>query len=162
MDKTFMKWVIGRIEAFRDVAPEKLEAERDAITRQEDHNRNYADFLKNAVFPAVGELVEFLRRHRIVHRVTTWGNQLALRIHLTWRWGELVISQSHEDAISFEHHIITEGEQRGDDRGEDITHQYDLHDPLPPSLAGQELTFFMSRIAQDLLLDEQAEKPPGE
>jgi hypothetical protein len=72
----------------------------------------------------------------------------------------LVISQSHEDAVTFEHHIITEGERRSDDRTEDHSHQYDLHDPVPPIVAEQELVFFLSRLAQDLIQDMSPETPP--
>ena len=107
--------------------------------------------------------MQLLDKNRIVHRVSTWGNQLSLRVHLAWRWGELVIMQSHEDAVTFEHHIITEGEKRGDDSTEDHTHQYDLRDPLPPSFAEQELMFFLSRLAQDLYeMEPEPEIPPGE
>ena len=76
--------------------------------------------------------------------------------------------QSHEDAVTFEHHIITEGEKRGDDSAEDHSHQYDLRDPLPAAVAEQELQFFLGRMAQDLVEPEQepeippGEKPPGE
>lgn len=162
MDKAFLQWFLHRVEPFRDVTSEKLGAEREAMRQQQDYNRNYADFLNNAVLPAVERLVQFLSRHQIVHRVSTWGNQLSLRVHLSWRWGELVISQSHEDAICFEHHIITEGERRSDDRTEDQMHQYDLRDPLPPIVADHELVFFMSRMAQDLFPDAGPEIPPGE
>ena len=162
MDKAFLQWFMHRVEPYRDVPAEKLSAEREAMREQQDYNRNYADFLNNAVLPGVERLVQFLSRHQIVHRVSTWGNQLSLRVHLSWRWGELVISQSHEDAISFEHHIITEGEKRSDDRTEDQMHQYDLRDPLPPVVAEQELVFFMSRMAQDLFQDAGPEIPPGE
>ena len=93
--------------------------------------------------------------------MTTWGNQLSIRVHLTWRWGELVIAQTHEDAVSFEHHIITEGEKRTDDSTEDHMHQYDLHDPVPAVIAQQELLFFMTRLAQDLLPEAGPETPPG-
>ena len=61
------------------------------------------------VFPAVDLLVQMLRKTGVVHRVSTWGNQLSLRVHMAWRWGEQVIMQSHQDAVTFEHHIITEG-----------------------------------------------------
>jgi hypothetical protein len=102
-----------------------------------------------------------LTQQRIVHRVSTWGNQLAIRIHLAWRWGELVITQSHEDCVTFEHHIITEGEKRGDDAAEDHSHQYDLRDPLPHTVAQQELQFFLGRLAQDLVEPEpEPELPP--
>src|SRR5438046_8835008 len=104
-----------------------------------------------------------LTKARVTHRVSTWGNQLALRIHLAWRWGELVITQSHEDAVTFEHHIITEGEKRGDDSAEDHSHQYDLRDPLPNAVAEQEMQFFLSRLAQDVVESEpEPEIPPGE
>ena len=163
LDKTFAKWWLARVQPFKDVPPEKLAAEREAVECQQDYNRHYAEFLNGAVFPAVDEMVKVLARHGIVHRVSTWGNQLSLRIHLAWRWGELVIMQSHEDAITFEHHIITEGEKRGDDSTEDHTHQYDLRDPLPPPVATTELQFFLSRVAQDLVEPEQEpEIPPGE
>lgn len=162
MDKAFLQWFLGRVEAYRDVPAEKLAAEREAMQLQQQHNQNYAEFLNHAVLPAVDRLVEMLRKNRIVHRVSTWGNQLAIHVHLAWRWGELVITQSHEDAVTFEHHIITEGERRNDDRAEDHSHQYDLHDPVPPIVAEQELVFFMSRLAQDLIQEMPAETPPTE
>jgi hypothetical protein len=161
LDKAFMRWWMGRIEPFREVPNEKLAAEREALERQQDYNRNYGEFLNNAVLPAVDALVQMLTKARIVHRVSTWGNQLAIRVHLAWRWGELVITQSHEDAVTFEHHIITEGEKRGDDSAEDHTHQYDLRDPLPPAVAANELHFFLGRLAQDLVEPEpEPEIPP--
>ena len=163
IDKVFGKWWLGRVAPFREVAPEKLAAEREAMEQQQDYNRNYADFLNGAVLPAVDELVGMLAQNRIVHRVSTWGNQLALRIHLAWRWGELVIMQSHEDAVTFEHHVITEGERRGEDSAEDHSHQYDLRDSLPGLVAQQELQFFLGRLAQDLVEGEDPpEIPPGE
>jgi hypothetical protein len=163
LDKSFAKWWLGRVGPFKDVAPEKLAAEREAMESQQEYNRNYTEFLEKAVFPAVDSLVKTLHGNKIVHRVSTWGNQLALRVHLAWRWGELVIMQSHEDAVTFEHHIITEGEKRGDDSAEDHSHQYDLRDPLPVGVAIQELQFFMGRLAQDLVEpEEEPEIPPGE
>ena len=162
-DKSFAKWFLSRIVPFIDVPPEKLAAEREALQRQQEYNRNYADFLHGAVLPAVDSLVKTLAANRVIHRVSTWGNQLSLRVHLAWRWGELVIVQSHEDAVTFEHHIITEGEKRGDDRSEDHSHQYDLRDPLPPAVAEYELQFFLSRLAQDLVeIEPDPEIPPGE
>ena len=163
LDKAFSKWWLGRVRPFKDVPQEKLSAEREAMEMQQDYNRNYADFLNSAVFPAVDELVQSLAKNGIVHRVSTWGNQLSLRVHLAWRWGELVIMQSHEDAVTFEHHIITEGEKRGDDSAEDHSHQYDLRDALPATVAQQELQFFLGRMAQDLVGPEpEPEIPPGE
>jgi len=162
LDKTFAKWWLGRVTPFKDVPPEKLAAEREAVERQQDYNRNYTEFLQGAVFPAVDDLVHNLARNGVVHRVSTWGNQLSMRIHLAWRWGELVIMQSHEDAVTFEHHVITEGEKRGDDSAEDHSHQYDLRDPLPPLVAQTELQFFLSRMAQDLVERQEPEIPPGE
>jgi hypothetical protein len=163
IDKSFSKWWFTRVSPFKDVPPEKLAAEREAMAAQQDYNANYAQFLNNAVFPAVDDLVKMLAKQGIVHRVSTWGNQLSLRIHLAWRWGELVIMQSHEDAVTFEHHIITEGEKRGDDSAEDHSHQYDLRDPLPVPVAQQELQFFLGRMAQDLVEPEpEPEIPPGE
>jgi hypothetical protein len=163
LDKTFAQWWLGRIVPFRDVPPEKLDAERDAMENLQRFNSHYMDFLKNAVFPVVDDLVKLLVKNRVVHRVSTWGNQLSLRLHLAWRWGELVISQTHEDCVTFEHHIITEGEKRGDDRAEDHSHQYDLRDPLPRTFAEQELQFFLGRMAQDLVEPEtEPEIPPGE
>jgi len=162
IDKAFAKWWLSRAVPFRDVPQEKLAAEREAMQSQQEYNNNYATFLNNAVFPAVDELVKTLAKSGIVHRVSTWGNQLSLRIHLAWRWGELVIMQSHEDAVTFEHHIITEGEKRGDDSAEDHSHTYDLRDALPSQLAIQELQFFMGRLAQDLVEpDTEPEIPPG-
>lgn len=162
MDKTFTKWFFTRAVVFRDVPPEKLAAEREAMEAQQQYNDNYAEFQRTAFLPALDELTKLLREHRIVHRVSTWGNQIALRVHLAWRWGELVVMQSHEDAISFEHHIITEGERRNEDSADDHTHQYDLRDPLPRSIAQAELQFFLSRLAQDLVETTEPELPPGE
>lgn len=163
LDKSFAKWFLTRVHPFADVPPEKLAAEREALERQQEFNRHYADFLNSSVLPTVDALVQMLAKNRVVHRVSTWGNQLSLRVHLAWRWGELVISQSHEDAVTFEHHIITEGEKRGDDSTEDHSHQYDLRDPLPTALAEQEIQFFMGRLAQDLVEgDPEPEIPPGE
>jgi hypothetical protein len=163
LDKSFAKWFLGRVAPFADVPPEKLAAEREAVQRQQDYNQNYAAFLNGAVLPAVDALVKLLAGNRIIHRVSAWGNQLSLRVHLAWRWGELVIMQSHEDAVTFEHHIITEGEKRGEDSAEDHTHQYDLRDPLPATVAENELQFFLSRLAQDLVEAEpEPEIPPGE
>ncbi len=163
VDKAFALWFVGRVQPFKDVPPEKLAAEREAVSRQEEFNSNYASFLKTAVFPAVESLVELLATAGIVHRVSTWGNQLSLRVHLAWRWGELVIMQSHQDCVTFEHHIITEGERRGDDSADDHSHTYDLRDPLPGSVASQELQFFLGRVAQDLVEGEpEPEIPPGE
>src|SRR5215213_6001337 len=45
MDRTFSKWWLSRVTPFRDVLPEKLVAEREAMERQQEYNRNYADFL---------------------------------------------------------------------------------------------------------------------
>lgn len=162
-DQTFARWWLTRVAPFADVPPEKLLAEREAVKRQQEFNQNYDDFLKGAVLPMVDVLVKLLRANRIVHRVSSWGNQLSVRVHLAWRWGELVILQSHEDAVTFEHHIITEGEKRGDDSAEDHTHQYDLRDPLPAAVAEQEIQFFLSRMAQDLVeIEPDPELPPGE
>jgi hypothetical protein len=162
-DKGFAKWWLSRVVPFSDVPPEKLLAERQALERQQEFNRHYDEFLKGAVLPAVESLVKLLNTNRIIHRVSSWGNQLSIRVHLAWRWGELVIMQSHEDAVTFEHHIITEGEKRGDDSAEDHSHQYDLRDPLPGAVAEQELQFFLSRMAQDLVEPEpEPEIPPGE
>lgn len=163
LDKSFAKWWLSRVGPFRDVLPEKLAAEREAVQRLADYNQNYVAFLNRAVFPAVDDLVKLLAKHGIVHRVSSWGNQLSLRIHLAWRWGELVIMQSHEDCVTFEHHIITEGEKRGEDSSEDHSHQYDLRDPLPGPVADTELQFFLSRVAQDLFEPEAEEEiPPGD
>jgi hypothetical protein len=163
LDKSFAKWWLSRVAVFKDVPPEKLAAEREAMACQQEYNRNYEDFLGKAVFPAVDALVKTLADNKVVHRVSSWGNQLALRVHLAWRWGELVIMQSHEDCVTFEHHIITEGEKRGDDSAEDHSHQYDLRDPLPGAVAETELQFFLSRLAQDLVEpEEEPEIPPGE
>jgi hypothetical protein len=163
LDKTFTKWWLGRVVPFRDVPSEKLSAEREAIAKQQEYNRNYHDFLNGAVLPSVDHLVQMMAKNGVVHRVSSWGNQLSLRVHLAWRWGEMVITQSHEDAVTFEHHIITEGEKRGDDSAEDHSHQYDLRDPLPTAVAEQEMQFFLSRLAQDLVEGElEPEIPPGE
>jgi len=133
------------------------------MERQTEYNENYEKFLRGAVFPAVDALVKMLADQRVVHRVSTWGNQLAFRIHLDRRWGELVIMQSHEDAITFEHHIIQEGERRGEEASQDHSHQYDLFDALPATVAQQELMFFLSRMVQDLVEgDMEPEIPPGE
>jgi hypothetical protein len=162
-DKSFVKWWLGRVQPFKDVPPEKLTAEREAERRQQDYNNNYAEFLNGAVLPAIDELVKMLIRSGVIHRVSTWGNQLSLRVHLACRWGELVIMQSHEDCVTFEHHIITEGEKRGDESAEDHSHQYDLRDPIPGPVAENELQFFLSRVAQDLVEPPpEPEIPPGD
>jgi hypothetical protein len=160
LDKSFTKWWIGRISPFVEVPEEKLVAEREAVERLKDFNDNYVAFLRDCVFPAVDDLTAMLAKGRIVHRVSSWGNQLSLRIHLAWRWGELVIMQSHEDAVTFEHHIITEGERRDQDTAEDHSHQYDLRDPLPCAMATNELQFFLGRLAQDLVEMDEPELPP--
>ena len=163
LDKSFAKWWLGRVSPFVDVPEEKLAAEREAVERLKDYNDNYLKFLRDCVFPAVDSMTKLLARDRVVHRVSTWGNQLSLRVHLSWRWGELVIMQSHEDAVTFEHHIITEGERRDQDQAEDHSHQYDLRDPLPCAVAGSELQFFLGRMAQDLVEpEEEPELPPDE
>lgn len=163
LDKAFAKWWCDRIVPWRDVPPEKLLSEREALEKQQQYNAHYAQFLHNAVLPSVDALVKLLVQNRVIHRVSTWGNQLSLRVHLAWRWGELIITQSHEDAVTFEHHIITEGEKRGDDSSEDHAHQYDLRDPLPAAVADNELQFFLGRLAQDMVEPEiDPEIPPGE
>ena len=163
IDPSFTKWWLGRVAPYADVPPEKLKAEREAVERQQDYNDHYAKFLHDAILPAVDSLSKLLKKDRVVHRISTWGNQLSLRVHLAWRWGELVITQSHEDAVTFEHHIITEGERRGEDSSEDHSHQYDLRDPLPKAVATNELQFFLGRLAQDLVEpEEEPEIPPGE
>ena len=161
-DDPFAKWWLKRVEQFVEVPDDKLAAEREAVERLKEYNENYLGFLKECVFPNVDALTKMLARDRVVHRVSTWGNQLSVRIHLSWRWGELVISQSHEDAVTFEHHIITEGERRDQDTSEDHHHQYDLRDPLPCAVARNELQFFLGRMAQDLYENEEPELPPGE
>jgi hypothetical protein len=161
-DRAFAQWWLSRVVQYRDVPPDKLAADREALRRQDDFNRNYAAFLHEAVLPAVDQLVKFFNNNRIVHRVSTWGNQLSLRVHMSWRWGEMVVTQSHEDCVTFEHHIITEGEKRGDDSTQDHSHMYDLRDPLPTSVAFGELQFFLGRLAQDLVEEELPEIPPGE
>ena len=162
LDLSFAKWWTGRVSPFVDVPDEKLAAEREAVERLKEYNDHYLKFLKDCVFPAVDALTKVLARDRVVHRVSTWGNQLSIRIHLSWRWGELVIMQSHEDAVTFEHHIITEGERRDQDTSEDHHHQYDLRDPLPCAVAQSELQFFLGRLAQDLYESDEPELPPGE
>src|SRR5207248_6036873 len=134
--------------------------EQMAIERQQDYNRNYAEFLNGAVLPSIEGLVKLLTDNKVIHRVTSWGNQLAVRVHLAWRWGELVIMQSHEDAITFEHHIITEGEKRGDDSAEDHSHQYDLRDTIPAAIATEQIQFFLGRLAQDLVEPEPEPEIP--
>lgn len=162
IDRAFSQWWAGRVKPFVEVPDEKLAAEREAVERLREYNDNYLGFLKDCVFPAVDDLTKLLAKDGVVHRVSTWGNQLALRVHLAWRWGELVIMQSHEDAVMFEHHIITEGERRDQDTAEDHHHQYDLRNPLPCALAVNELQFFLGRLAQDLVEQEPGpELPPG-
>lgn len=163
IDKTFAKWWTTRLAPFADVPEDKLAAEREAVENSKAYNEHYQTFLQNAVLPAVEQMVKLMTANRVVHRVSSWGNQLSVRVHLSWRWAELVILQSHEDAVSFEHHIVTEGDKRGDDTTEDHTHQYDLRDPLPAAVAEYELMFFMTRLAQDLVEgEEEPELPPGE
>jgi hypothetical protein len=161
-DKSFAQWWLTRVEPYRDVSPEKLAADREAMERQQEFNQNYQRFLQSAVLPAFSAVTQFLTEGRVVHRISTWGNQISLRIHLAWRWGEVVVSQSHEDAVAFSHHIYNEGEKRSDDSAQDFEHLYDLRDPLPPVVAVQELHFFLGRMAQDLFdSGPPAEEPPG-
>jgi hypothetical protein len=163
IDKPFARWWLARVAPFKDVPQEKLAAEREAMSSQQEYNRNYAEFLNGAVLPSIDAMVIVLGGFDIVHGVCICVNLLPLRVHRDWRWGELVIMQSHEDAVTFEHHIITEGEKRGDDSAEDHSHQYDLRDPLPAAVAETELQFFLSRLAQDLVEpEEEPEIPPGE
>jgi hypothetical protein len=162
IDLGFARWWVGRVQPFVEVPEEKLAAEREAVERLREYNDNYLTFMKDCVLPAIDALQKMLARDRVVHRVSTWGNQLSVRVHLAWRWGELVITQSHEDAVTFEHHIITEGERRDQDTSEDHNHQYDLRDPLPPAVAQNELYFFLGRLAQDLVEYDEPELPPGE
>ena len=60
MDKGFAKWWLGRVVPFRDVPPEKLAAEREAIERIGDYNRNYAEFLNQSLLPAIDQLAGVL------------------------------------------------------------------------------------------------------
>src|SRR2546423_1510864 len=89
LDKSFAKWWLNRVVPFKDVAPEKLAAEREAMASQQEFNRNYAEFLNHAVLPAGDNIVKTLRANGIVHRASRWGNQLLLRGDLAWRWAEL-------------------------------------------------------------------------
>ena len=150
-EESFVDWWLTRVKPFAEVDDVQLKRERTAMEKQQEYNRHYADFLHNAILPGIDELVKIFADNAIVHRVSTWGNQLSLRVHLSWRWGELVIMQSHEDCVTFMHHIITEGEGRGDDSDEEHSHAYDLHDALPTNIAKQELQFFLGRLAQDLI-----------
>lgn len=163
LDKSFSKWWLQRVRPWRDVPAEKLAAERQAMDRQQEFNRNYDSFLKQALLPELEHLVRMLVEGQVIHRVSSWGNQISVRIHLNWKWAELAIFQSHEDCITFDHHIFTEGERRTEGQAEDHSHHYDLHTPLPASVAGQELQFFLARVAQDLVEPEpEPEIPPGE
>ena len=44
LDKGFSKWWLGRVVPFRDVPPDKLSAEREAMERQQDYNQHYKTF----------------------------------------------------------------------------------------------------------------------
>ena len=69
LDKVFAKWWLARVGPFKDVPPEKLEADREAMRRQQDYNRNYGTFLNEAVLPAVDALTQFLRKsNRLRHQ----------------------------------------------------------------------------------------------
>src|SRR5688572_16772515 len=78
LDKSFAKWWLGRVVPFRDVAPEKLAAEREAMAQQQEYNRNYGEFLNQAVLPSIDVVVKTLAANKVVHRVSSWGNQLSL------------------------------------------------------------------------------------
>ena len=156
-EDSFVDWWLSRVRPFAQVDEVQLKRERSAMEKQQEFNRHYADFLNGAILPGVDELVKIFTANDIVHRVSTWGNQLSLRVHLSWRWGELVIMQSHEDCVTFMHHIITEGESRGEDSDEEHSHAYDLQDDLPKNIAQQELQFFLGRLAQDLIEREPEE-----
>ena len=70
-------------------------------------------------------------------------------------------AMQQDAGIGKDHFFI--GEKRGDDSAEDHSHQYDLRDPLPAAVAEQELQFFLSRMAQDLVeIEPDPEIPPGE
>ena len=34
---------------------------------------------------AIDAIVKLLAANKVVHRVSSWGNQLSLRVHLAWR-----------------------------------------------------------------------------
>ena len=103
VDKTFAQWFLTRVQPFRDVPPEKLAAEREAMSKQQEFNNHYAEFLNTAVFPAVESLVQLLAKSGIVHRVSTWGNQLSPRrspsvimwcSNVTQSWCDCMITNS--------------------------------------------------------------------
>ena len=150
-EDSFVDWWLGRVKPFAEVDEIQLKRERQAAEKQQQFNENYADFLNGAILPGIDELVKIFTENQIVHRVSSWGNQLSLRVHLSWRWGELVIMQSHEDCVTFMHRIITESDGRGEESDEEHSHAYDLNDALPPTIARQELQFFLGRMAQDLV-----------
>src|SRR5438874_10227958 len=60
LDKSFAKWWLGRVVPFKDVAPEKLAAEREAMASQQQYNHNYENFLKTAVIPSIDAIVKTL------------------------------------------------------------------------------------------------------
>ena len=70
-DKAFSQWWLARVVPFKDVTSEQLQAEREAMEHQSEYNKNYTDFLQDAVFPVVDDLVKMLAKNRIVHRVST-------------------------------------------------------------------------------------------
>src|SRR5581483_943366 len=104
---------LKRVQPFCDVPPEKLVAEREAVERQQEYNRNYQEFLSNAVFPAVDALVKLLAANRVTHSVSNLGNQRVGRIHLERIWRELVIAHAHEECVPCDHEDVIDGIVRG-------------------------------------------------
>jgi len=144
---------------------EMLSAEREAMAKQQDYNQHYGEFLKDAVFPAVEELVQVLSKGADRPSRQHLGKSAFTAGSSAWRWGELVVMQSHEDAVTFEHHIITEG---GEAREETTRRRIIRISTIcaisyrEPWRAGS-CSFFLTRLALDLVEQEpEPEIPPGE
>jgi len=162
-DKSFAQWWLSRVEPFRDVPPEKLAADRESMERQQEFNQHYQTFLQTAVLPVIDALTKFLRSARVVHRISSWGNQISVRIHLAWRWGEMVVSQSHEDGRGVQSPYLQRGRETHGRFGPGFRAPLRSARPLPPTVAAQELHFFLGRMVQDLIdSPPPPEIPPGE
>ena len=164
LDKSFAKWWLSRVVPFRDVAPEKLAAEREAMSQQQEYNRNYAEFLNQAVLPAVDAIVKTLAANKIVHRVSSWGNQLvAARAPgvAVGRAGDHAEPRGLRDLRAPHHHRRRKARRRLAPKT--IPTPTTCATRCPATLAVQELQFFLGRLAQDLVEPEpEPEIPPGE
>ncbi len=150
LDKQLVEWWVQHAIAYRKVDVEHVDGEKLEMHRQQGRNQNYLHFLNEAVLPAVERLVQALKKAKIMHRVSAWGNHLSLRIHLTYCWGEIVISQDMPSSASFDIQVMRDDAYDEGDSLCDEEHDYLLDDPIPPGVVDLELQFFLMRLVQDL------------